>query len=104
MRLASVQAVGALVAALLLSPARAQSVPASPIEFYRQLRSVGLDASRTYDIRDAELDLEDIHLSLNEGTISFTQAVDGHITGAFFVGDADLLLIPPDRAERASLA
>lgn len=104
MRFATFRAVAKLCAPLLVASACAQTPSAPPIEFYRQLRSVALDAARTYHVRDASLDLEDIHLSLNDGTISFTEAVDGHITGAFFVGDADLLLIPPDRAERASLA
>jgi hypothetical protein len=31
-------------------------------------------------------------------------AIDGHITGAFFQGDGEILVLPPDRAERTSLA
>ena len=34
---------------------------------------------------------------------SLTQAVDGHITGAYFEGDGEVLVRPPDRMERASL-
>ena len=65
---------------------------------------MGLDPAHTYHVRDASLDIEDIHLTLSDGTIAFTQAIDGHVTGAFFLGEGELLLIPPDRAERASLA
>lgn len=105
MRRALFRTIVVIYTASLVASAHAQAAPPSaPIELYRELRSVRLDASRTYGVRDAVLDLEDIHLSLNDGTISFTQAVDGHVTGAFFSGDAELLLIPPDRAERASLA
>ena len=31
------------------------------------------------------------------------QSVDGHITGAYFEGDGEVLIRPPDRMERASL-
>ena len=73
-------------------------------ELYRKLRSVGLDPKGIYHIRDAFLDREDIHIAIDDGVIGFTQAVDGHVTGAFFIGDGDLLLVPPDQAERTSLA
>ena len=40
---------------------------------------------------------------MNDGTIAFTQSVDGHVTGAYFEGDGEILMRPPDRMERASL-
>ncbi len=40
---------------------------------------------------------------MNDGTIAFLQTVDGRITGAFFEGDGEVLVRPPDRQERASL-
>ena len=33
----------------------------------------------------------------------FTQSVDGKVTGAFFEGEGEVLVRPPDRMERASL-
>ncbi len=99
--------------------AAAQSVPpsspqASPppeisdtsgpvLPLYRALRSVGLDPQRVFKIREAEIDREDVHLWLTDGTIAFTQAVDGHVTGAYFEGEGEVLIRPPDRMERASL-
>ena len=77
------------------------SGPVLPV--YRALRDVGLDPPKVYKIREAGIDREDIHLWLNDGSIAFTQAVDGRITGAFFEGDGELLVRPPDRRERASL-
>ncbi|MCI0356407.1 MAG: hypothetical protein L0099_15420 [Acidobacteria bacterium] len=71
---------------------------------YRQLRSVGLDPERVYDVRDAALNRSGVHLSFDEGTIAFTRSVEGKITGAFFEGEGEILLIPYDRAERGSLA
>ena len=70
---------------------------------YRALRDVGLDPQQVFEIRDAEIDREDIHLWLTDGTIAFTQAVDGHVTGAYFEGEGEVLIRPPDRMERASL-
>jgi hypothetical protein len=77
------------------------SGPALPL--YRALRDVGLDPQRAYKIREAAIDREDIHLWLNDGTIAFTRSVDGRITGAYFEGEGEVLVRPPDRRERASL-
>ena len=77
------------------------SEPVLPL--YRALRSVGLDPQQVYQIREAVLDREDIHIWLNDGTIAFTLSVDGRITGAYFEGEGEVLVRPPDRMERASL-
>jgi hypothetical protein len=73
------------------------------LPLYRALRTNGLDGQRVYKIREAALDREDVHLWLNDGTIAFTQSIEGRITGAFFQGDGEILVRPPDRRERASL-
>ncbi len=79
-------------------------VPSSDVvDLYRALRSVGLDSSKVFHIRDALLAREELHLYLNDGVVVFTQAVDGRITGALFEGDGQVLLRPPDLGERASL-
>ncbi len=70
---------------------------------YNQIVSAGIDPAHVYHIRDAYIDREDIHLTLDEGVIGFTRAIDGRITGAFFEGDGEVLLIPPDRVERWSM-
>ncbi len=78
--------------------------PLSPAaQLYRQLRDVGLDPVRVYHVRDASIDREDLHFTLDDGTIGFTEATNGQITGAFFEGDGEILLVPPDRVERRSL-
>ena len=73
------------------------------LPLYRALRTVGLDPQRVFQIREAEINREDIHIWLNDGTIAFTQSVDGKVTGAFFEGEGEVLVRPPDRMERASL-
>jgi hypothetical protein len=85
---------------------QAQSLPLTSgpvLPLYRALRNVGLDPQRVYKIREAAIDREDVHLWLNDGTIAFTQSVDGRITGAYFEGEGEVLVRPPDRRERASL-
>jgi Peptidase family M1 domain len=82
-----------------------QAQPASQVlELYRQLGSAELDPARVYQIREASLDRGALHLTFNDGTVAFTRAVDGHVTGAFFEGDGDLLVMPSTLPERASLA
>jgi Peptidase family M1 domain len=86
--------------------AQTESIPLTSgpvLPLYRALRSVGLDPQRVFAIREAVIDREDVHIWLNDGTIAFTQAVDGRVTGAFFEGDGEVLVRPPDRMERASL-
>ena len=78
-------------------------VNAPVLPLYRALRAVGLDPQAVYKIREASIDREDVHISLEDGVIAFTQSVDGHITGAYFEGDGEVLIRPPDRMERASL-
>lgn len=85
----------------LTAPPEPGSGPATAL--YRQLRSVGLDPERVFQVRDAALDRSGVHLSFNEGTLAFTHSVEGRITGAMFEGEGEVLLIPYDRAERGSL-
>ena len=97
-------ACGVQVAAQTRNDARAPSVQAGPAEtLYQQLRTVGLDRSRVYRVRDASLDHASSHISLLDGTIAFTEDVAGRVTGAFFEGDGEVLLIPPNQIERASM-
>src|SRR5215471_15943062 len=77
----------------------------TPVQtLYLNLQSVGLDPARTFHIRGASLDRPDLHVTLEDGQISFTLDVAGRVTGAFFEGDGELLLTPPNRVERASIA
>jgi hypothetical protein len=78
--------------------------PGSTEALYSQLQSVGLDKTRVYKVREGALDRGAIHISLDDGTIAFTADVDGRITGAFFRGEGEILLSPPDSTERRSLA
>ncbi len=95
----------AFLAVSAIAAAQPKLSTAGPAEsLYLRLRTVHLDASQVYQTRDASLDRGSVHISLDDGTIAFTEAADGHITGALFQGDGELLLSPPNTVERASLA
>jgi hypothetical protein len=85
-----------------------QSEPAKspgPAEsLYLKLRAVGLDKTRVYKIREAALDRGSLHITLDDGTIAFTEDAGGRITGAFFKGYGEVLVVPPNTMERNSMA
>jgi hypothetical protein len=78
--------------------------PRTAEALFIRLGHVGLDSARVYHLRDAHLDRPGFYLTLQDGTIGFTEDVLGHVTGAFFEGEGEVLVFPPDRAERSSLA
>lgn len=93
-----------LVLAAVCAAQQAAPAPGSTVqELYRQLRTVGLDPTLVFKIREATIDREDLHLYFTDGVIGFTKAVDGRITGAFFEGEGEVLVLPPDASEKASL-
>jgi len=65
---------------------------------------VGLDSTRVFKVRSASLDRSAIHITLEDGTIAFTKDVLGRITGAFFEGEGEVLLAPPNDVERKSMS
>jgi hypothetical protein len=79
------------------------AIPSATLKLYHDLRSVGLDSAHLYRAREIAIDREDFHLYLTNGTLAFTKAVDGRVTGALFEGDGEILLNPPDQVERQSL-
>lgn len=81
-----------------------EHTPGPAEELYLRLRSVGLDRTRIYKIRQASLERAALHIALDDGTIGFTEDAGGRITGAFFTGYGEVLLWPPNTTERASLA
>lgn len=110
LRLASMA--GAWVLAWWASAAGvAQSVPQSSgncpqtaSALYTRLGSVPLDEHRVYHIRGATIDRPNVHFDFDDGTLAFTEDTCGRITGAYFEGDGEIRLRPPNRVERESLA
>ncbi len=98
--------IGLAAGAWAAVPASAsENPPDKPAEvLYLQLGHVGLDPARVYQVRGASLDRSAVHISLEDGTIAFTEDVMGRITGAFFEGDGEVLLTPPNEVERRSMS
>ena len=87
------------------NPAQATPHQTGPAEsLYLKLSSVGLDSSRVFRVRDSSIDRPALHITLEDGTIAFTKDVMGKITGAFFEGDGEVLLVPPNDVERRSMS
>ncbi len=82
---------------------------ASPAELLRAIQENTLDPSTCYRVRDLSFAREDVRVYLNEGYLIFTKPVEGRRTGALFSadvegGDAEVIVLPPTRSERQSLA
>jgi hypothetical protein len=88
------------------TPALGQTAPAQSgaVALYRELLNPSFDAKDVYQVREVSIMMEDLHISISDGTIAFVREVNDHITGAMFEGVGEVLLVPPNRAERTSLA
>src|SRR4051812_13356818 len=93
----------ALFMALTVTCVAQVAQPGPAASLYRRIGNLGLDPQQVYNIRDAALDREDIHISLDDGTVAFTEAINGRITGALFEGEGTVLIVPPNQVERHSL-
>jgi hypothetical protein len=80
------------------------SVLPSPKELYASLQAIRVDGANIYAVHDLTLRRDGVSFTFAEGKLAFLQPVDGRITGAVFVGRGRVFTVPPDPAERASLA
>src|ERR1044071_1219864 len=95
-----------LIFALGSIPALGQAAPpqSGAVALYRELLNPSFDAKDVYQVREVSIVMEDLHISISDGTIGFVREVNGRVTGAVFEGVGEVLLVPPNRAERTSLA
>ena len=75
----------------------------------RAVRENSFDRDECYRVRDLTFLKEDIRVYLTDGYLIFSKPVAGRRTAAVFStevegGDGEVILLPPDRAERRSLA
>ena len=92
-----------LACSLHAAPPPAQQL-SEPLELLKQLNNVALDPTQVYAIRDARITRGRMDLYLNRGFIAFMLPVQGEVTGAIFWGDGEVLMTPPNRAEKRNLA
>ena len=74
-----------------------------------EIEHVSLDPTECYRVLDLNFSKEEVKIYLASGYLVFTKPIHGTHLGAVFVasvdgGDADVLLLPPTRSERSSLA
>ncbi len=73
------------------------------------IREAGLDVNECYRVRDISFARDEAQIFLTDGYLMFGTAVGSRRVTAIFSadtegGDAELLLLPPNRAERTALA
>ena len=94
---------------LLLLPLACRAAGPTAAETVRAVREAGLDPEQCYHVRDLSLYKEDIRLYFNDGYPIFSKPVAGQRVAAVFSadvegGDGEVLILPPQRGERQSLA
>jgi len=100
--------VSRFLAVLVLLPACLPAAAPPAAELARSLREAGLDPDECYRVRDLTFQKEDIRVYFTDGYLIFTKPVAGERVAALFSadvegGDAEVLLLPPDRGERQSM-
>ncbi len=94
-----------LIAAFLASSLFAETAA----DLGRAIRAAGLDPAECYRVHDIEFLQEDMQFYLTSGYLIFGKPVHGNPVTAVFSadtegGDAEVLLLPPDKSERRTLA
>ncbi len=75
-----------------------------------EIHQLSIDPAQTYRVLDLQLTRGDIKIYLTAGLLAFTKPTAGHVVAAVFTtaetdaGDAEVLVLPTTRSERASLA
>ena len=82
----------------------AANCPQTAPALYSRLGSVGLDQQRVYHVRGGRIDRPNLHLDFDDGMLALTEDICGRITGAYFEGEGEVRLRPPNRVERESMA
>ncbi len=94
---------------VLLSVIPAFAAGPSAAELAKSIREAGLDPAECYRVRDFRFQKEDIKIYFNDGYLIFSKPIAGERRAAVFAadvegGDGEVLLLPPNRGERKSLA
>ena len=98
------------LAFLLTIPLAGETAPGETAAgVVRAIRENSFDREECYRVRDLTLTKEDIRIYFTDGHLIFSKPVAGRRVAAVFAadvegGDGEVILMPPDRAERRSLA
>ncbi len=94
--------------AVCLCPLNVQGA-VSAADLSREVREMSLDPAECYRVRDLSLPKDEARIFLTDGYLIFAKPISGVRMSAVFTadvegGDAELLLLPPNRGERRSMA
>jgi hypothetical protein len=89
--------VGVLAGFLLQQP------PGETDAILAQLSKIRLDKKQMYNVRDITIRRDVASISFNRGTIAFLEPVHGKVTGAVFIGNGEIVTIPPDAVEKQQM-
>jgi Peptidase family M1 domain len=78
--------------------------PPDARELLKDLNQLSIDPTQVYELRDARITRDRATLYFNRGFLGLLATVQGEVTGAAFLGDGEILMVPPDSVERQSLA
>ncbi|MFQ5817740.1 MAG: M1 family metallopeptidase [Terriglobia bacterium] len=92
------------LATALPAPAQATGEPSAARELVEELHRVALDPEAAYRVKELYLRRDALRVELTHGTLVFFQPVAGMVTGALFVGEGHILVMPPAESERRQLA
>jgi hypothetical protein len=93
----------------LLLTSAAWCAETTAADLARQVRETAADPEQIYRVRELNFAREDIRIYLTEGYLIFSKPIEGRRLWAAFStdvegGDGEVLLLPPTRSERQSLA
>src|SRR5258708_16746893 len=94
----------AVVLGTRLLSAQTTSPAGEAMSMYRQILNPAFSPEDVHRVRNVSIDRDDLHIVLTDGVIGLIRPVNAHVTRAVFEGAGHILLLPPDRAERTSLA
>ncbi|MEP6714443.1 MAG: M1 family aminopeptidase [Terriglobia bacterium] len=97
-------------ACLIVLATRLRAAPhTAAADLGRQVLTAGLDPNECYRVRDVSISRDFARFSFTDGYLIFGRPVAGRPVTVVFTasaegGDAEVLMLPPDRAERKSMA
>ena len=104
---------GFLVLTVLAAPpaaARADETPggekadASRLEaIFKGFYPVGLDVEHPLHLQNFTLARDAMELTFHQGTLYLARPLEGEVTGAYFLGEGKIKVVPPNKTERKAL-
>jgi hypothetical protein len=99
----------ALALILICAAYEARAAAPSAAELARSIHENGLDPKECYRVRDLSFRKDDIRTYFTDGYLIFSKPAGGQLISAVFTtevegGDGEVILVPPTRGERESLA